>query len=158
MFIDDDYVAWLKQNHPHSLPDDLCVGVTVNVHSIPVISTISPPPSDASLNLTPVGTSPLEGQSCSQSDSFTSPDSFTSSFKRTREAFSALSQLLSIPTAIVRHTSGQAKGKEKTGARVLTSEESLLAMQEKEKQKEEEAKQKRKLEREEKREAKKRET
>ena len=66
----------------------------------------------------------------------------------------------SIPTTIVRHTSGKAKGKEKTSARVLTSEESLLAMQEKEKQKkkEEDAKQKRKLKREEKREAKKRET
>ena len=166
--MDSDYVTLLQQNHPipHSLPDQLHVGATVNVHSTPIRST-EHLPSSSSLPLTPIvinSSDPLEGPSCNHSDSFTSPascDSFTTSFRRTREVFSPVSQFLSLPISIFKHPNNKRKRKEKAGSgeRVLTSEESLALMEEKEwqKKKEEKTKQRRKLERKEKGQAKEKE-
>ena len=140
LFMDSDYVTWLQQNHPHSLPDQLRVGATVNLHSTPIRST-EYLPSSSSLPLTPIvinSSDPLEGPSCNHSDSFTSGDSLTTSFRNTREVFSAVSQFLSIPpSSITKHPNNKGKGKEKagSGARVLTSEESLAMVEEKERQK-----------------------
>ena len=80
------------------------------------------------------------------------------SLRGTRETFSAVSRFLTIPSSAIKSSGGKGKGKGKagSGARVLTSEESLAIMEEKEhlKKEEEDAKERRKLEREEKRQAK----
>ena len=88
LFVDSDYVTWLQQNHLHSLPDELQVNTTFNVCSslVQLPSTLKP------LNSTVYSDSdPLEGPPHLLSDSITSTgDSFTSSFKITRETLSAV--------------------------------------------------------------------
>ena len=39
LHVDDVDVRWLQQNNPHSLPDELCIGATINVHSTPIALT-----------------------------------------------------------------------------------------------------------------------
>ena len=165
LYVDDDYVRWLHQNHPHSLPGELRIGATINVHSTPIALTKNLS-SHRGVALTPIphnSSDPLQGPSQlhTHSDSPMSGHSFTSSFRSTRKTFSEISQFLSIPSSVIKRSVSKGKGKERSvsGARVLTSEVSLALMLEKVRQKkeEEQAKQRRKLEREEKRLAKEKE-
>ena len=77
--------------------------------------------------------------------------SLSDSLSMTRKALSDITEFLTIPAVASKKSKG--KSKNPAGARVLTSEDSLTLLPEKEKKKreEEEAKQQRKLEREEKR-------
>lgn len=152
LFIDSKYVSWLQQCHPDSLPVELQIGTqpspedtnasilpTVDMHSTPIRSAEKPltMPSPA---VTPIAHEPLEGPSSSHSELNTlsaSPDSLSTSLRSTRETISAVTQFLTIPSSTIKSSSGKGKGKGKgksvSGARVLTSEDSLALMEEKEK-------------------------
>ena len=122
LLIDNDYVSWLKINHPESLPGNLSLSGSVTTPS----NKNEAPDRKDSESLTPV----------------------TQSLASARKVLSDMSEFLTFPP----NARSSKKQKQPGAARVLTSEESLAMLLEKEKKREEEeAKVKRKQDREEKR-------
>ena len=113
LYVDDDYVRWLKQNHPQSLPDELRIGATISIHSTPIaLSKNLSPHHEVALTPTPHSSSdPLEGPSrlLTDSDSPMSGNSFRSSFRSTRKTFSEISNFLSIPSSVVKRSVNERK-------------------------------------------------
>ena len=172
LYVDPDYNAWLRIYHPSSLPEELS-GATPNVKSSGLegemeLGSLS---QNSPLQSTPIQDehsdlieslaqdSPVEQQNMTQAKSsevssgspLTSPSDSSTPL---RQRSSAITEFLTPPFVTSKKAKG--KGKAPGGGRVLTSDDSLALLQEKEKKTkdEEEAKLKRKLEREEKRAAK----
>ena len=147
------YVAWLQQEHPESLPDDIVIPDTSPLSPVTEnINTIVKSQNDSCTELQNLSEnsdnfSVQESSDISDLDVQAPTKSLSVSLSQTRSLLSELSEFLNHPKEPVK-----AKGK-KSAARVLTSAESLSLLIEKEKKKreEEEAKEKRKEERERKR-------
>ena len=110
---------------------------TVDSHSTPVNRQTEKPYTVPSPALNPIEHDPLEGPSVSELiTSGESVESLTTSLRTTREAFSAVTKFLTIPSSTIKSSSGKDKGKGKgkaiSRARVLTSVETLAHMEEKE--------------------------
>ena len=148
LYHDDIYVAWLQQEHPESLPDDIVIPDTSPVSSVTEnINTIVKSQNDSCTELQNLSEnsdnfSVQESSDISDLDVQAPTKSLSVSLSQTRSLLSELSEFLNHPKEPVK-----AKGK-KSAARVLTSAESLSLLIEKEKKKreEEEAKEKRKEE------------
>lgn len=142
-FILRKIVSWLQMHHPESLPDDLK----------PQLETETSKPSDPPVNSSFDETSieePIEEPKNSTPSTPPSTSSASQSLSETRKVFTAITSLLTVPAVPPE----KLQSKKPPGpSRVLTSEESLAQLQEKEKKKkeEEEAKEMRKKERERKR-------
>ena len=161
LYHDNRYVDWLRQEHPDSLPDGLVnneqidTSVTLHPSTMTDMNTLEPSTmvntedqeetakqiSDTSANCSIVS---QVGEAGSDDVSSTS---LSSSLSVTRKLISELSELINPP----KTSTGKNKGKAK--ARVLTSEDSLKELIDKEKKKrdEEELKKKKREERERKR-------
>ena len=167
LFIDQDYVAWLQENHPDNLPDELRVpgsglgggadlcdagGGVRNGGWCDMSCTENPlDTSEDMVSVHDCNTSASDLSTLDEGPLTTSknlPSEMVSeSLAETRQVLSAVSAFLTLPSITSK------KGKKPPGgARVLTSEQSLALLVDKEKKKreEEEAKEQRKREREEK--------
>ena len=144
LYHDTHYVDWLRQEHPDSLPNGL-----VNSEQVDTSVIVHP-----CTNNSEQGETAEQNADISTSTSFTSQEnessnddatsSLSSSLSMTRKLISELSELITPP----KTSTGKNKGKAK--ARVLTSDDSLKELIEKEKKKreeEEEKKRKKKKER-----------
>ena len=146
LYHDKMYVAWLQQEHPECVPNDLAF---VNPNSCPVTENTNTGDISQSESSLESASENLSQSSVQESPAGVqvSTSSLSVSLSQTRGLLSELSEFLNQPKVPVK-----AKGKT-TKARVLTSAESLSLLIEKERKKkeEEEAKAKRKEEREKKR-------
>ena len=150
LYHDNLYVDWLRQEHPNSLPDGLVndeqVDTSVTVHPSTMANNleqeeIAEQECDISTNTSFVS------QESEPSNDDANSTSLSSSLSMTRKLISELSELITPP----KTSTGKSKGKAK--ARVLTSDDSLKKLIDKEKKKreEEESKRKKREERERKR-------
>ena len=164
LFIDQDYVTWLQENHPDNLPDELRVpgsglgggadlcdagGGVRNGGWCDMSGTENPlDTSEDMVSVHDCNTSASDLSTLDEGPLTTSknlPSEMVSeSLAETRQVLSAVSAFLTLPSITSK------KGKKPPGgARVLTSEQSLALLVDKEKKKreEEEAKEQRKRER-----------
>lgn len=121
VFSDATFVSWLKFYHPNYLPSDYSDKLSPSVSENPLPSAVTTPVSESTVS------------------------TVSQSLASARVALSPVSEFLVLPTP----STSAKKGKSPGSARVLTSEESLAMIIEKEQKKkeEEEAKEKRKQER-----------
>ena len=153
LFVHQDYVSWLKYYHPNSLPSHLRNESPSHVLSSD--DTITPLDIDIP-SIVPSNEVPLDYVAPSNDNIMTprapslvnNEASVSQSLASARKVLSDVSEFLTFPAK----DRGSKKRKQPGGARVLTSEQSLAMILEKEKKKREEeaAKELRKKEREEK--------
>lgn len=150
LYIDQDYVKWMQFYHPEDLPEDL-ISPSESLTDDPV-TTDSRPQNEEGQNSSSADDSMCSVPSLPTSELDSTPSqSASKGLSETRKVYSAINSFLTFPKASSTTSKGKAK-KPPGRARVLTSEESLKMLEEKEakKKEEEEAKVKRKEEREEK--------